>query len=295
MKSLSLLFLYLFLANFSNGQSKKKQIVKLKFQIDSLNNSHHDLITEKELTITRLNSELSQKKGEIIKLNRENSNYTDEILILRNDLISKESKIKELIDLYSNLKDKNIIDSMQILVLKEKKDTKKLTVSNLGDLVGIYHGFDSYKLLMPRFTDVIGPKYSIKVYAESEYRYDYRNSTDYSFYVDFEYAEDYSGQEPINNHQIASAKIIDFKISNDRAILTLLSINCLEYFEGNWPCEESSNDVTKISKKFEIEIQLLENEKIKVFSKNAPKLCNEAWNLNGIEFFHLKWSKDSEE
>jgi hypothetical protein len=296
MKRTSILFLFLFLANFSYSQTKKKQIIKLKFQIDSLNNAHHDFINEKDSTITRLNSELLQNKREISKLKLENSNFTDEISILRNDSISKEKKIKDLTEFYSNLKNKNINDSIQILLLKEKKGTKKLTVSDLWDLIGIYQSFDSYKLLMPRFTDVIGPKYSINVYAESEYRYDYRNSTDYSFYVDFEYAKDYSGQERINNHQKTSAKIIDFKISNERVILILQSIGCFEYYDmdKDLPIEESTSKTTEFSQKFEIEIQLLENEKIKVFSRNAPKLCNESWNLNGIEYFNLKWSKDSE-
>lgn len=298
MKNTSILFLFLSIANFSYCQSKKKQIIKLKFQIDSLNNSYQGLINEKESIITKLNSELSQNKRDISKLNRENSNFTNEISSLRNDSISKEKKIKDLTELYSNLKNKNVNDSIQILLLKEKKGAKKLTVSNLWDLIGIYHSFDSYKLLMPRFTDVIGPKYSIKVYAESEYRYDFRNSTDESFYVDFDYAEDYSGQERINNHQLTSAKIIDFKISNERVILTLLSIYCSEYYdidkENGFRGEESISKTTEFSQKFEIEIQLLENEKIKVFSRNAPKLCNESLNLNGTEFFNLKWSKDSE-
>lgn len=295
MKSTLILFLFFLYSNFSNGQSKKKQIIKLKFQIDSLINSHNDLISEKELTIKRLNSELFQKNQDINKLNLENSNYTDEISILKKKIISEEDKLKDLVQLYNNLKHKNFNDSIQILSLKQKNEEKKITVKNIDDLKGIYHGYDSYKLLMPTFVDIIGPKYLIKIYEDSEFRYDVNNSTDLNYYITFENAEDYSGQEPINNHMSASAKIIDFKINNDRVVLTLITVGCLEYFDGNWPLDEDSKDLTKISQKFEIEIQLLENEKIKVFSKNAPKLCNEAWNLNGIEFFHLNWSNSFDE
>ena len=115
MKKINFLFLF-FLGFYLNGycQSKKEQIEILTFQNDSLRNLLsknsesfeieknylNSKINKNNTKIAELNSEIAQLNSRNLELKNTNSNYAEEVSILKNQVLSLNKKL----DSISNLK-----------------------------------------------------------------------------------------------------------------------------------------------------------------------------------------------
>jgi hypothetical protein len=157
----------------------------------------------------------------------------------------------------------------------------------LGKYLGIYQSAEACFVSMPRFTDVVGPRLEINFIASAEYRTSIDGNQENEYYVQFDYREDYSGQDPEINHHSGSAKVISATASGDITLLNLEAQAYSEFFDQ----DEEMHPVENISEKFQMKIQQFSNGSIKISTINAPSKCNLCWKFSEVSVYPLLWSK----
>jgi hypothetical protein len=157
--------------------------------------------------------------------------------------------------------------------------------------LGVYNSIEACHVIMPRFTDIDGPSFELKILAYNEYRSSIDGSQENDYFVQFDYREDFSGQEPEVNHHTGYAKITSATSNGNSTLLNLESISCSEYFDQ----DEEFHPSNEFSQKFQMRIELLPDEKIKLSTINPPSTCALCWKFNDVILFPLLWSKSYNE
>ncbi len=151
---------------------------------------------------------------------------------------------------------------------------------------GIYQSIEACHVSMPRFTDLDGPMLEVNIMATNEFRSDITGSMENQYYIQFDYREDYSGQNPEINHHQGFAQIIDAKEQGNIIYLTLNSMSYSEYFDQ----EESDRTLQEFEQQFQMTIEVQNDGKVKIKTLNPPKICPLCWKFDGIVLFPLLWS-----
>ena len=168
------------------------------------------------------------------------------------------------------------------------QNNDEINGSVLEKYLGTYQSLEAYFLEMPRFRSAEGPRNEIKILATNEFANDYHGSTEMEYYVYFTYNSDYSGQMAWGtNRYEGTAKIIKIKQIGSAIKLSLKAVGCTES-----SLDDESNHFN-VSNTFEMQIENMENGKIKVSTLAAPSTCKAAWDLSNVILFPLLWSKQN--